>query len=231
MNRSRASAANEKGEIEMNEKPKAPAEGETMITIETLNQFCDANDFREYLRKPWVYDGRTFATDGRIGVIAEGCIEGAVGAIEQSPDLNAVILATAKKLDGIEAGPMPMFPSPDKCHRCVGGTVKLHQCTTCDGEGAFEHDGEEYDCKSCHTTGQVSAHDANAGQQEACRECNGTGATQTKFEIGCTAFDLRYLILIATLPNVRIAIHPTDECACAVFHFDGGMGVVMPMRK
>ena len=57
-----------------------------------------------------------------------------------------------------------------------------------------------------------------------CAECNGTGKTK----IDGISFSDVYLSWIAELPNAKIA--PTGFTTPARFKFDGGEGLLMPMR-
>lgn len=66
---------------------------------------------------------------------------------------------------------------------------------------------------------------------EECANCYGTGIKQYQpFRVGETDFNVRYLTLISELPNAEIGISDKIETTPVPFRFDGGHGVLMPMR-
>lgn len=83
-------------------------------------------------------------------------------------------------------------------------------------------------CPTCHGTGE----NEESGYRGVCCPCDGSGElpdlpfTYTKAGPGAYIAN-RYLRLIASLPNPQIA---TDWLSVCYFTFDGGDGVVMPMR-
>ncbi len=63
-----------------------------------------------------------------------------------------------------------------------------------------------------------------------CEECGGMGKTvsqKPKLFHG-TIFDQKYLALISSLPNSEIGVIP--EPGVTLFRFDGGTGLLMPIR-
>lgn len=85
-------------------------------------------------------------------------------------------------------------------------------CDRCDGRGV------EHDCPGCHCK---------------CDECDGTGATQiwhgTSFGLGDAIFNAQYLWQIRNLPGLRFGKPSATDPI--MFVFDGGEGLVMPMRS
>lgn len=65
--------------------------------------------------------------------------------------------------------------------------------------------------------------------RETCFECNGekTFRVPVPVPVGESHFDIHYLSLLAALPNCRIA---PDGIGQALFRFDGGDGLLMPMN-
>lgn len=82
---------------------------------------------------------------------------------------------------------------------------KMEPCESCLGEGKFKN--------------------------TPCRGCNGTGQQQThsRIDMGAADFSDVYLSWIAALPGSKIG--PMKHDTFAVFKFDGGMGLLMPMRR
>lgn len=83
-------------------------------------------------------------------------------------------------------------------------------CEDCDGRGT------EHDCPACHCT---------------CRKCNGRGeiAEETAIEIGPSAIPTKYARLLVSLPGLLIA-EPAETDAVLQFRFDGGEGIIAPLR-
>ena len=92
--------------------------------------------------------------------------------------------------------------------------VQTADCSTCNGDGIIEHD----DCLDC------GGHD--------CVDCGGTGtivAIQPVL-IGNSYFKLALLSILGDLPNCKIG-PATEPLKQAPFQFDGGDGLIMPMRE
>lgn len=118
-------------------------------------------------------------------------------------------------------------PEPEPCPVC-NGAGKISTCPECEGAGevTFENDFHEYevDCLTCHGKGKVAGH-------EICGDCNGSGKRRVtkRIEVGCTGFSSHYLNLLRDhLPGVKIA--PTEPEKANFFKWDGGDGLLMPMR-
>lgn len=98
-------------------------------------------------------------------------------------------------------------------------------------------------CESCEATGKIDEIVcACCGSRMAlpneivtdCPNCEGRGRFVSRKEflvVGHQAVSHYYLALISSLPNVTIAPSPTGELDHLHFRFDGGEGVIMPMRK
>jgi len=65
---------------------------------------------------------------------------------------------------------------------------------------------------------------------EYCEECNNTHVQEelNPVTIGCSSFSDHYLSKIKDLPNILIA--PTGKLEAAILTFDGGGGLLMPMK-
>lgn len=194
---------------------------------QTLQRFCDKTN--KMLSEPWTFGEFSYATNGRIMVRVPNLPD-----VPEGDFLNekAAVLFDELNHGDIDHELTPLPPLPpvqkDKCIAC-GGTGKVDVCPECGGDGdvRFENSYSDYvvSCDTCLGKGVIP------GDGEACDDCDGTGIKPeyTRIPIGRTGFALRYLRLLKnTLPNVKIApIYPTAAC---YFRFDGGEGLLMPVR-
>lgn len=182
-----------------------------------LKPFCAVNDIRTYLNAPFVVDGQTVATNGQIMIRVQG--------VDPAANQDAPIAQNVRTLFEkayTDFVPLPTLPKAQKCRVCKGaGFIEDADCKDCNGNGEFMHGVHEYECKNCDgmgTVGRVQCWDS---------ECDG-GFVRKAVQIGDATFSVRYLRLIAALPNARIC---TDgPHGTAAFVFDGGEGRVMPCR-
>ena len=87
-------------------------------------------------------------------------------------------------------------------------------CSECNGDKTIMHD----DCSDCN------GHN--------CPECNGKGEVivdRIPVPVGTGHFQLAYLHMLKELPNCKIGPN-ADPMDHAVFQFDGGDGLLMPMK-
>lgn len=200
------------------------------IPHEILIQFCetdpDTYGFERY-EHPFNIDGFTFATDGHILLrVPEDT------AYSQNKPIDAVLrLCWPAQVNNLTYAPLFSVNPPveEVCNRCKGVTRK-QECDECDGDGfvtwsntLYNHDYEA-ECKSCEGTGEVCE----------CQECDGTGkkrAPQT-IDIGGSRFNRALLFKITSLlHDVKMVIPAEGNLSTVHFTFDGGDGLVMPMRK
>ena len=89
--------------------------------------------------------------------------------------------------------------------------MEIVDCATCEG-------GEEsvHDCPDCSCI---------------CEDCNDTGKVEEiiRVKVGMALYQLKYLLMLKGLPNCKLG--PTGEWTPAPFRFDGGDGLLMPMRS
>jgi len=115
---------------------------------------------------------------------------------------------------------IPQLPPPIPCIFC-SGTGKVGLCPYCD-DGLFENSGHDYECASCHGTGQRKQIDGD----QVCNLCHGSGETNNQLVlIGCGMFNRRYLALIADFPEIRIA-RPINNSSPVYFQSTIGDGVI-----
>lgn len=201
-----------------------------MTTTELLLRFvAGRNDLREYMRAPFSRGDWIYATNGHIAVRvpkAEGIAAAESGKLEKIEGLFE-----KSKRDNFIG--LPELPEAEKCPTCNGSGIG-YKCPECEGKGDFDKGGHSYDCKECGGSGQVD--DGYDADKEPCVECDGYGESRYKaVAVGNWHYDRRYLAMVEKLPAVRFAQReegPKDfkDAAVAYFVFDGGEGVLMPMR-
>lgn len=83
-------------------------------------------------------------------------------------------------------------------------------CPTCEGRGT------EHDCPDCEC---------------GCDACDSSGRAWKKNSVSLrgAVFDARYLSFVTALPNLTFQTN-CHKTAPSLFKFDGGEGVIMPMR-
>ena len=111
-----------------------------------------------------------------------------------------------------------LFPYPDPPAWFALAEIKLPKtktvdCSECDGEGEVEHK----ECSSC--------------RGHYCEECNGTGKVipRRPVPVGNSHYQYGYLLMLMELPNCKIG-PDVDPMKQTPFQFDGGDGLIMPMR-
>lgn len=206
-----------------------------MQTAIDITQFCNAHDPRTSLRQPWTLGEYTYASDGhsiiRVPRIADITGEG-VSIIHLPWDHDSIT----------EWHPVPS-DIPDsrrvECKSCEG-TGKIITCEDCNGDGEVQYEysslsGKTYDadieCPVCEGRGKMN------GDGERCEDCDGHG-----YSFESVAVKVEYLGLyvsnhllkrVKDLPGVMISIKgiaTPHDLPIVRFKFDGGVGLIMPMR-
>ena len=173
------------------------------MTIEELQKFCADDGFRPSINKPWTRDGKTYATNGHI-LIAIPAVQGVPENV-LAPNAEAVLVKVP--------APENWFLIPHDIPEPQTSTEKV-PCDRCSGTGEIE-------CRECGSTLE-------------CPECGGNGKLEpiTPFilhEIGGVSFDAKCLHLLKNLPGVEIG--PNGEGKVARIRFEGGEGLLMPVRS
>jgi hypothetical protein len=194
-----------------------------------ITKFCAVSDVRSYLTKPWRCAEGVAASNGHILVLVPD--DGGDYAAE--PESMAGKIAQFETdypggAEWLDAASLAI-PEGKKCWDCGGsGHVYERECDECDGDGEFEHGSHTYECKECDGSGSITSKRAFAdAEKQACYRCNGTGHEFLAAPIGNTFAQSRYITLLATLPNCRVA---PDGNKAMPFVFDGGRGWLMPCR-
>lgn len=83
------------------------------------------------------------------------------------------------------------------------------------------------ECDDCEGRGKYGG---PKGHVHQCDECEGTGKLMpiVRVAVGNAEFQQAYLALLGQLPNCQIAV--TGSTTAAVIRFDGGEGLIMPLR-
>lgn len=204
------------------------------MDIATLKGFCSTKEHHlQYgINQPFTRGSWTYATDGCV------CIR-VPSVPEVKHEAKGSISRDAEKLfSDIEARnsiwqPLPTFELKySDCPECKGhGYLKLcsrfnqpDDCTN--GEG-----------KLCREHSALCSKGCNADEESAfkCEDCEGKGTIKhpgmhiVQGSDGKTQISAIYLDMIKDLPNVMIA--PYDETSAFPIRFDGGEGMLMPMKQ
>lgn len=197
------------------------------MNLETLQKFCSTDEMRENLARPWTVDEFTYATDGCM-LIRVPRIEGVEGNTS-APNVKKFFSEHGHD-DGSEWLLIPETKGNElvPCDEC-GGSGKYDECQECEGSGKveYENDYNTYGmtCKTCDGSGK-------AGKGKECELCDGSGKMEkvVKIELNGVLFNAGYLKLISALPSCQIQVTVSEMHPPAYFRFDGGVGLLMPMR-
>jgi hypothetical protein len=206
-----------------------------MSTQELLQPFCAVSDVRYYLNHIFKKGDFLFASNGHVIVRMpdDGTVEIHPETLNNTIDTDKVLC-----LEWPADGFIPFdFSAPDvieKCHTCnaTGRTFQKEDCDECDGEGEFKHESHYYECKQCDGSGQIRA---AYGEKCTCEDCKGTGIQYAYLTIpDGRQFNYQYILKLESLPGVvYLPDHSDTDYGSAPmrFKFDGGMGLLMPVRK
>lgn len=170
------------------------------MTTEDLKPFCSTDKTRPGICEPWSDDRYTYATDGRVLLRVEK-IEG-VGPHDGTPNnMNMEKLGFPVYISDLKWVPLPSdIPGP-----------------------------EAVACSMCNNSG---FHYCQCGHEHQCEWCKGEGEIHmtVKMMIEYRKFDAEYIRKLAKLPALRVASKFGDRSAALPFSFDGGIGLLMPMK-
>lgn len=198
-----------------------------IMDLETLKRFSSKDPTRTQILEPWSRGEYSFATDSRILIRVPR-----LDQIPENRDAPATDHLFAKFPHAGNWLSIPGLPEPqdEPCPECEGSGKESARCQACKGEGTTLcptcEDGD-LKCRKCHGTG---FDEENRGGT-SCEHCDGSGKRPIRqsITVGNEVVDARYLRLIRDLPNVRIANGRKEACALT-FVFDGGDGLIMPIR-
>lgn len=177
------------------------------MNIDILTPFLgkpeDDNKFT--LSKPFIDNGFTYATNGRI---CARMPSSEANTEDKFPNAKAVPQWSSFPLVDAKPFPNKLSIAVKECGNCEGkGFFWL--CPECDGEGEVETEsdfGNRYvnQCYTCKGFGR---------QKDECCECNGEGNVPEKGEtvIDGVRFDWRLLLKVFALANVTYLVSPIGE--------------------
>lgn len=195
-------------------------------------RFCATDgDDRGYLRRPWIEDGMTIATNGHLIIAVDRPLP--VDIASEPPEKMAGRFAKIAAIEIQDATTVSLASISlpiNACHECRGsGFVIKEGCDDCEGEGEFSRGRWSYTCKECDGDGHLNEA-ARQGAEGAtgCFECNATSTGYGAQEVHGSKFQQRYLALLKLLPDAVLFVG-RDSTATARFEFEGGRGYLMPM--
>lgn len=201
------------------------SEAATKTRSFNIQRFCGVGDPREWLLAPWRDRGHIYATNGHW--LAEIVDDGReVVERDKHPDVVAMFTKNERTTDWRD---IPVLPPKVNCDLCKGkGGYRLIACLDCDGDGHFEHGNHDYTCKECEGTGNIGDEDKDT----ICTWCDGIGESCSRVarvDFAINGYDARYLRWLRKLPGIRVAESTLN--GPLLFEFEGGRGLLMPMRK
>jgi hypothetical protein len=196
-----------------------------------LNDFCctDENHRHYNIDVPYSQGEWTYATDGRILIRVPRLSEVTNEKGPKSePLFNEAILRPVTVWQSLPPFELKIVD----CQWC-SGTGYMTECPSVTNNSPICKNGEGKNCqkynddclKSCLPTGKgaIPCEDCNDGKIEDPGKIIMAGSVDEEVRVSAI-----YLDMIKDLPNVLIA--PYDALSAIRFKFDGGEGLIMPMR-
>ena len=184
----------------MNLQPNSDLAAVPTLVAVDLASFCSAQSDIGFLAAPWTHEGYAYATDGALLI-----------RIPQSEEIAPLpgtpVIEAARRFQDLGLGSTVNFvPLPPLPPRLRG----MKTCPLCFGSGAVLNEKQKpILCGGCHGARHVK----NA----------------RPVAIGDRNFSAHYCLKIAALPGLRVVIDGgQDQPLC--FRFDGGEGLLMPLR-
>ncbi|MDY0164628.1 hypothetical protein [Desulfobotulus sp.] len=180
------------------------------MTFEEIRSFAGSR-----FPEPFVMDGYMQATDGKILVRVP--ITNTLLALagpncgKHTATIGEWLWSGHHAVDWVDL-PIIDMESLEPCGTCRG-TLKvpaMDTCPECDGEGEIPSRAQVVDCTTCDSTGKKID-------------------TENPVKIGEAHIQIRYLLKIAGLSGAKIA-QVSRWYDPVPFVFDGGQGVVMPVK-
>lgn len=196
------------------------------ISVEILEKFCSKE--RSGISSPFSQGAYSYATDGMI--------------IIRVPKLEAIPERETPFIDKLSFHIDPSCQSIDvkvdledykkiQCHKCEDLAPDEVHCEECEGEGIVitETDYNQYEneCLSCDGSGL----DNNHFGRKTCYVCKGKRffySPKSAVKIGDAHIHIDFFLLTQNLKNVRFV--PFGTINPVKFVFDGGCGLIMPLR-
>lgn len=194
------------------------------MDIKELKSFCDSD--RHAMKQPFSIGNYTYATDGHICIRVKRLNE--INENEYAPNPNKILVWDHNKIEKWFDLPKYNLDDFSYCSACQG-TGKATECEECEGAGEIECEScsHKSDCNSCDGSGGYP------GGDNICYSCKGT-KKDTKYK-GVewrgkeTLIAIKYLIMLGDLKECKISDKGVHSDAIR-FKFDGGEGLLMPLR-
>ena len=202
-----------------------------MIDAKVLKLFCHPD--REVTRAPFSRGDYTYATNGF-------CAVRVPRMAEITNEVESRIESLDWDFDSVTKWLTP--PSVDEasfveCGYCEGNGFMV-DCDECDGEGEVElqsdYNDYSFKCKGCDGEGVIAGSNALAFEDKHnCTRCGGSGKKSNgPIQFGDQYLHPENLAIINKLPNVQMQsqVGVVYNGSVIKFKFDGGVGIVMPVR-
>lgn len=199
-----------------------------MSKIDLKPFLANTSEIRTHLKAPMRSKHGAVACNGHIMICVvddDGDYAATREGLETSFDKFATIeMPSAIAVAGIT------LPTAEPCSVCDGaGYMHREECDECDGEGEFNHGTYTYECKECDGEGYIESARAFSGSKQVpCYKCDGRKEAFKCHPVGDSQYSVVYLRLLQTLPNCMLQPRGMET---ARFTFDGGWGVLMPVRR
>lgn len=169
-----------------------------------LEQFCTLEGWRLVLSRPFSAAAFTYAADGAIAVRVPRRAD-----VSENPDAARYVEEMERRFAG---APVPAVWERRRFY-LPPPPLQTGRCPDCHGDGALDCDS---DCARCDGQGELS------------------GEFSRSTSIDGIAFGLGYVRRMLSLPDVEIAMTACDDERHfwpLMFRFDGGEGLLMPLRS
>lgn len=201
-----------------------------------LEDFCDPTDHREYLHRPFQFDGKTIACNGHVMLILPDN-----GEYKPATDLHEKNIEALKKtinsFEELQFQPAPnniAFPVEVDCPTCRGlGKATRERCPECFGEGEVDfrndHNRYSFTCRTCEGDGEIII----KGGDTDCADCRGHGKIFPKETSRVAVYGMgvnaNYLKLIINEQGLEIAIKKASSQL--FFRAGDAQGIIMELRE
>jgi hypothetical protein len=203
---------------------------EMELTLEYMQKFCEPDHYTGFYLRPVPLNGKTIASNGHILV----CVDADLGAepYDNLPASMAAMVDPGNFVSGFVPLDIVLADQP-ACSTCLGfgKTPKklTDKCPDCEGTGEHYIGSHYYECKECDGEGEVGSGVLSA-ETEPCEACKATGRQYTIQRIDARSFNVEYLRMILELPSIEYQPDHDNSDSTMRFRFDGGVGVLMPVR-
>lgn len=192
--------------------------------------FYDCDETREYLRKPFILDVNTVATNGKALVFMPK-----VGKYQPLENILLIhkILEFREKIKLAVLKPMPNVTMPDliKCAVCQGSGNSIRStCPECGGNGVVDAETDfstyyELECRTCDGDG----YEITSGLGKGCLDCHNSGYVLPRhfpIKIDGTHVYAELLKKIINAPNIMIK----GDGEFLIFKSGENSGILMGMH-